>query len=278
MRRAHGSLAALAALLAAGSAAAAEGRRPIHAPTAITEPGSYVLTRSIGDMSTPSTIVVRADHVDIDLNGFTVYALEPAISAAQVTDLVIHDGMLVTSEDAIALTAVDQFAIRNVTVTSLEDCAVSVTGARGTIVDTTIRGAFNALCTDATSATIRGNRIAGNLLLTCRGCTIAGNQVENGRMEVRGAGSLVLENTVSGSWEDGIEVWGARNHVEGNVLTGNGGYGLHFEAGSSGNVYRRNTSRGNAGSAPPCPAANLDFCNEGGGNSSAGDNFMPSLF
>lgn len=59
--------------IAAGRAAAEEGLRQIDGPTVITEPGSYVVTRSFS--SGPPAIEVQADAVTIDLNGKSLTSL-----------------------------------------------------------------------------------------------------------------------------------------------------------------------------------------------------------
>jgi hypothetical protein len=102
--------------------------------------------------------------------------------------------------------------------------------------------------------------------------------------------NLVLDNVSGQNGANGIYVGSNRNHVERNVLNGNGGptglFGLYL-AGFS-NTYRGNTAQGNAGIPPACPSAlaTTDFCDAtGGANTSplnqpptlAGDNLMPGL-
>jgi parallel beta-helix repeat protein len=145
--------------------------------------------------------------------------------------------------------------------------------------------------------------VTGINLNFSQGCKIYNNTVvnmgNNGISLFGGSdGNLVLDNVVRSSGADGIFVDGAFNHVEGNVLTGNGaagvaGFGLHFGPGSFDNTYGRNTSRGNIGAGPcafvapvePCAAIGgggssfpPEFCNESlgfFGNTSFCDNLMP---
>lgn len=49
-----------------------EPRTPIEAPTTITAPGSYYLTRNIVQTGNSDGVVIVADNVTLDLNGFTI--------------------------------------------------------------------------------------------------------------------------------------------------------------------------------------------------------------
>jgi hypothetical protein len=233
-------LGAVAALtLATGALSAGEGRIPIHAATTIASPGRYILTRDIGDF-TATTITISASDVDLDLNGFTVTGLDPAISAQNVRGVTIHDGSIVSYEDGVILTNVNDFALRRLIVQSFEDCGLSASGTGGVIQENVIQASVYGIC-------------------------------------LSGSGVRVAQNVVRGAAIDGVVVYGARNHIEGNLATANGGCGLHFANGSSSNVYRSNTARGNA-AAPCCLGGTTDFCDQGTGNSSNGDNFMPAKF
>jgi len=223
-----GALAALAVVTA--SPHAAEGRIPIHSVTTITSPGHYILTRNIGDF-TATAITIAASDVDLDLNGFTVTGLDPAISAQNVRGVTIHDGSVVAYEDGVILTDVNDFELRRLVVQSLEDCALSVSGTGGVVQENRIQATLYGIC-------------------------------------VSGSGVRVAHNVIRGAGIDAIVVYGDRNYLDGNLLTANG-VGLHFATGSWQNAYRANMARGNA---------SADFWDQGTGNSSNGDNFMPSKF
>ena len=113
---------------------------------------------------------------------------------------------------------------------SSEDCALNVSGTGGVVQENRIQASIYGIC-------------------------------------VSSSGTRIVQNVIRGAAIDGIVVYGARNHIEGNLATANGG-GVHFAVGSSANVYRANTARGNT----------TDFSDQGTGNSSNGDNFMPSKF
>jgi parallel beta-helix repeat protein len=98
---------------------------------------------------------------------------------------------------------------------------------------------------------------------------------------VEADGNAVVQNVVRGCGDHGIFVRRRENHIDRNVLTSNGfsgnGYGLYLEGSAFDNTYGRNTARGNPGG--PCfGPTTSDWCDEGLGNSSFGDNYMPNLF
>ncbi len=115
-----------------------------------------------------------------------------------------------------------------------------------------------------------GGQLRGNLV------RLAGR---NGiQLDEASDGILVLENTVSGSAEDGIHVQGRRCQIEGNHISTSTFRALHLTASSDRCVYRTNAGRGGGGLGAACAAAGStnDFCNEGTQNSSEGENYLPS--
>lgn len=88
------STAVLVCLLFAqpNGAFAADGAIPIWAPTTITEPGNYVLTRDIELPGVPTVIAIAASYVDLDLNGFRVYSSNTGIIAQDVNHVTIRNG------------------------------------------------------------------------------------------------------------------------------------------------------------------------------------------
>jgi parallel beta-helix repeat protein len=100
--------------------------------------------------------------------------------------------------------------------------------------------------------------------------------------------NLVLNNVVTQCPNDGVFVEGSRNHIDRNVMNSNGytgmGHGLHLSRNWGGdfNTFGRNTARGNPGGpcafiGSPYPPT-TDFCDEGLGNGSFNDNYMPNFF
>lgn len=127
----------------------------------------------------------------------------------------------------------------------------------------TLSGATGIELSDAATCSVTGNVVT---LATSHGihaltsCLVAGNSSQTNQGE-------------------GLRVAGGASQIDGNLLTGNGSWGLRFSSG--GNTYGRNTVRFNSGVAagcavPACADLNTtDFCDTGAGNSSFGDNFAP---
>ena len=77
---------------------------------------------------------------------------------------------------------------------------------------------------------------------------------------------------IGGSY--GVYVEGDRNRIEANVLNDKF-FGLYFAPTAENNVYVGNVARGGAGSG--CTGTGTsNFCDEGTGNTSNGDNYMPN--
>lgn len=96
----------------------------------------------------------------------------------------------------------------------------------------------------------------------------------------------IRENHVNGCGNqspfvgDGIRIEGSNCSVERNHCSGNVDWGLHFTSTSSSNTFGRNTAVGNSGAPPSCTGTSYDalnFCNEGTGNATFGDNLIPTL-
>ena len=108
---------------------------------------------------------------------------------------------------------------------------------------------------------------------SCIGCEASENKLQGLSLDLNSSGNLIRDNVVSSAAGVGIDVLGDENHIEGNLIRGSAGFGLQL--GGNGNVYRRNTARGNAGAGCTNPPGNVNFCDNGAGNTSHGDNYMP---
>ncbi|MFN7965988.1 MAG: right-handed parallel beta-helix repeat-containing protein [Acidobacteriota bacterium] len=186
---------------------------------------------------------------------------------------------------------------------------------RGTIEGNQLSDTFEGIrIRTVTSMTLRNNQIRtttggnGITLQDCAGCLLTENVVDqtashgifvtatrgvklfnnvitsasgHGIWLVGGVSDgLVLHNVVTGSTQAGIASDGERMQVDQNVLTNNRGFGLWFSGAAKRNTYGRNTMRGNFGLGPPClgfiaSCVVPDFCDDGAGNSSFGDNAGP---
>ena len=114
------------------------------------------------------------------------------------------------------------------------------------------------------------------------GCRISGNTVsKSGTLSVEfdfgfsvyGDDNVISDNVIKGCGT-GIFVGGVRNVIGHNLLNNNLGFGLRLFSSATDNVYHGIVARGNGGGTCSGPGA-TGFCDEGTGNTSAGDNYMP---
>jgi parallel beta-helix repeat protein len=195
----------------------------------------------------------------------------------------IEDNQVERTGGGILIQGASSVAIKNNRIADL------VAASPGAIV---YAASDNGLIAENTVETIETG--GGIVLDQAQGCKIYNNVVRgaNGDGIYLTAGSddnLILDNVSTQNGSNGLRVESDRNHIERNVLNSNGtsgqGWGLHFvvPAGPA-NTMGRNTAHGNTGPAPACPAGGgpfaptNDFCDEGPGVLSWGDNFMPFLF
>ncbi len=354
--------AALGALVV--PAIAAEGRTPIFlGGTVIGVDGRYVLTRNLFSTGPAVPVIdIAAPKVDLDLNGFTIFAAggAPAILiSGPVTEVTIHDGTIIDGdygvdrapgppgrsvviEDlkildsgfaAIHLPDVEHVAIRRNTIFDPGREGILIPGSgifrHGEIVNNSIKrtGDVGIAVFDGAAMEISHNQIevsgsgviglgTGISLTDSVGCLLkenvisdasdhgillAGNSLGNklydnvirhayvnGIHIVQSADdNLLLNNVVTdcgfdAGGADGLVVFSARNHIEGNTFNANSGCGLHFAPTAALNVFGRNVARGNGLIAGACPGGLLcaplftpDSCDEGGGNDSSLENMIP---
>lgn len=147
---------------------------------------------------------------------------------------------------------------------------ISVGGLGCLISENTIR---QVSAPGAAGTNAHGIAVSGN------GCKVFDNTITgatgNG-IDVMSSGALVWKNVIRET-AIGIRVVGDFNQIEGNVMAANG-CGLVFLLGADQNVYRENMARGSTGGpacagGPPCVP---NFLNSGAGNSTPGDNFIPT--
>jgi parallel beta-helix repeat protein len=275
-------------LMIAAPLIAGDGAVPIWEPTTITEPGKYILTRNITSSSGPVLFIDSANDVHLDLGGFTVLytgTSSYAIRATNTGSVTIRNGTVkVQGTDhpvGVELVECTGYDLNHLnievsspgSVTAIQAQAsngvirqnvinggpVSVSDGAAQVVGNTVTNASNGIHV-STSSTI-GVVVADNLVVDCGAGIVAAYTT----------GGTIARNTVRGCSGVGIHmtgnplVSGTHNHIEGNVMTGNG-VGLKLDH-SDENVYRGNTARGNT----------VDFEDSGTGNTSHGDNYMPAL-
>lgn len=280
-----------------------DGRMAITGPTTITEPGSYVVTRNIRWNET--IITITADNVDLDLNGFTLEIYLEAEGfqtiSASGNNIRIHNGtvrrtpggsgyfpksVVIVGDGAVVENCrlngelrIDGWYYRisdnSVNSPSFMTTAIEA-GSRGTVRGNIVWGALESMGISVSDyVQVIDNQVTGidyGIAVGSYG-RVASNVVQGYRVPiyVGGDGNLIVENTVSPN-EEGILIVGAYNHIEGNVISGPGALSPPWPQACIGitgddNVYRRNTCRG---------AVNPGFVDEGIGNTSHGDNYMPN--
>jgi hypothetical protein len=287
------AIVALLLALAAPCAVGSDGATPIWEPVDITEPGLYRLTRNFPPGGS-GQLRILVDHVELDLNGFVLEAESQDATlwiAPDVQDVYIHDGTVSNTGSylsALAISAgpvshlrierVHVRAYHSISVTAgdhISLCNSSIDGdpylesVSGLVESNTVRSGVFQMAGDYTI--VRGNTVRGHLGIGGENNLVADNIV-NGLSLGEGTGNHLLRNI--STYATGIVIVSDYNYIEGNVIEGNGGGGLWISGNH--NVYRGNVSRNNT-SPTPCPTGggSADFCDEGTGNTSHGDNYMP---
>lgn len=241
---------------------------------------------SINVASTPRKLVIERVGTRDSTNG----AIVAAVAARNV---VIRDCVLSGTPGAgVGINLrVGQALIEGNTVHTWQIGMLLGSGTSATIVKNLVRAttadgirlALNAP-TLISENTIRTDGGANGIILGgTNGCKIFDNVINSATtsgitIDNTSSGNLVWRNVISGiTGGPAILVQGDSNEIAGNTMNNNA-CGLEFVAGADNNIYRENMSRSNAGGPPVCGAGPCapHFGNLGGGNSSAGNNFVPS--
>jgi parallel beta-helix repeat protein len=203
------------------------------------------------------------------------------------TGVTIENGTIIGGGAGVRLdSGSGQFTLRRLNIRDGRTGIGTAAGnSRGQIVDNLIENIGDeGISASGSAIQVRNNLVSadgkGIKVDNCESCQIVSNTVQDASdagITLEGSnGVLIRDNTVSGG-DVGIRVGqGGYHHVEGNVCTGNASFGLYFKSTSFSCVYRRNTARNNAGSGCAGPTT-ADFCDEGSGNTSHGDNYLPDL-
>jgi hypothetical protein len=264
-----------------------EPRIPISYPMAISQPGSYYLTRDITTANNSNGITITASNVTLDLNGFTLQGgpnTAKAINCVGTPDtIVVRNGVIRDwGQRGIAASDVRNSRFENLTFISCgldgimcgENCIVSNciasdngedgihVGARSVITACTSFGNTQAgfrlegTCVISNS-TSTGN--GGQGISSLAGCHItscvASRNVGHGIYAAHY--STIVGNTCHNNGTNGtgagIFVVGADSRIEANNLVAND-YGL--QVASAGNLVLRNSASGNPTGNFVIPAGN----------------------
>lgn len=213
-----------------------EPRTPISASGfAISQPGSYYLTRDITASPGQFGITVIVSDVTIDLNGFT---LRGVVGAFDAIDLGFQNRNITVRNGAVA--AWPGVAIKGAS-------AIGARYERLTIRSNTgggIVAGADSMISDCVVSGNGGNGIAVAQSFTSgsgivSGCIVDGNMLDgvlfDNNMTVSG-------NTITNNGADGIHATDGGNRIDGNNLNGNIGKEINVEG--SGNTIVRNSFGG----------------------------------
>jgi len=210
-----------------------EPRTPISAPGTISDEGSYYLTQDIA-----GRIVISADNVDLDLNGFSVRAgtaASSSINASGHDNLSIHGGTILPgTSSTVAITQSSGILLRDLRVlnspgngilisgptgsVTIEDVRVESSGANG--VRILMLGAENVEVVFRNNTVIDSGSTAVAIAHAGTGrlfASVTGNRVFDGQtnglyVSAEGggpSGGAVTNNLVSGIATNGLWVQGA---------------------------------------------------------------------
>ena len=269
------------------TAPAALARTAIEGPARIDKPGSYVVTRNIRSVGEPA-LVITASHVVLDLGGHAVRTEAPSCCVIFVSPGVgvrIENGSISGEGGGVGIAGQGsaELSIENLTFDRL-DVGVRLTDSRAAAlrhnrVTREVSVGFDVPVGE--SFVIEDNTLesATGVNLNAVSCAVRrnafGGELPNAPLVLgpQATGNLVTDNVIR-SIGEGIAVQGSGNHIERNVIHTQK-CSLWFKPQAARNLYRANTSRTQEQSCS-CPvAARGSVCDEGEGNTSSGDNYLP---
>jgi parallel beta-helix repeat protein len=215
-----------------------EPRTPVSAATApgnflaqhiISKPGSYYLTTNLVAEGDKRGIQIEADHVTLDLNGFSLLGVSNAYEAIYfpyptTTNVVVRNGII--NGWSYGVYHIAQGA-------RIERLLVTGNGEG-------IRCGNRSVVTD---------------------CTVTGSQRTG--IHVSGSGCLIFNNNcadnnaINDVSPAGISVWGYRNRIERNHVTGSGPAGNGIYVAFTNNIVLQNTVIGGSANNYSIPAGNV---------------------
>jgi parallel beta-helix repeat protein len=251
-----------------------EPRTPISTPTNITAGGSYYLMTNIVGVSGGNGIVITANNVTLDLNGFALLGVPGTLDGISFPDAVINvtvrngtihgwggggvdaggtasfnlvlDGLNISSNN-IGIFAYGGWCMaRNCNfqnnVTRGIDLNGNVTGC--TIIHSGNEGMDIAGI--ATDCTVNSNGGAGIVVISGKvfGCFIANNTNGAGISVMSANDCQIIGNDCVGNGE-GIGISGSNNRIEGNNVSASVNGGIFYGGIGSDNIIIKNSVNGN---------------------------------
>ncbi|HVO65988.1 MAG TPA: right-handed parallel beta-helix repeat-containing protein [Syntrophales bacterium] len=213
-------------------------------PVTITQPGSYVLEHNLVVPSTGTTaILVQADNVTIDLNGFAI--LGPMVCTGVPLVCNHHTG----TGRGIDAGSHQNIKVYNGTVSGMGETGININGD-GAIIESVRVASNGGHGISIASGTVSANTVnknGGDGIYVGTG-TVKGNTVykNGGTGIIVDGGGTVSANTVNNNGGDGI-YFGDDSTVSTNTVNHNGGHGIYFFAAGgtvNGNTVSDNGSDG----------------------------------
>lgn len=258
------------ALVAILPAHAAEGRTPVFLDgTVIGADGKYILTRDLVSGGAGPVVTIAATNVDLDLNGFTIFAGAGVVGiemppAAAGLDVKIHNGSIVGGDAAIIhhpgppaeRIVIEDMKIRGQTfdgialfdtieTVHIRRVSIRDTGAGGIVI---IGPAFTN--GSITNSSIKDTGGVGILLDTVAAFEVSNNTLEipgtggaDGIALTKGVGNLISQNVISDPGHHGIEVReSSGNKIYNNVVRHAFKTCIHLGPDSDDNMIRNNVA------------------------------------
>lgn len=205
-------------------------------PIVLSQAGSYFLTGNITAPSAKDGIVIAAQRVTLDLNGFTIAGHSPNSGITDDnlvvrTDIAIRNGVLTGWEDGVR----GPFMVRS----TFEDLRVT-----GDASDLNATGLAIGSGNTVRRVTATENKLAG-VYITQQG-SYYGGSVTDSNLSGNGSGldlqanNITARHNVMDGNQVGVVIFSNLNWIEDNDITGNTAYGVFFQTGSNLNTVVRN--------------------------------------
>ncbi|MHC4698638.1 MAG: MopE-related protein [Planctomycetota bacterium] len=223
----------------------------ITLPYTISQPGSYVLTSELIGSSGQGGIIIEADDVTLDLNGFTLLGVAGSLVGIHVTgshdNIVVINGMVRGwGDDGIDVTSATGGRVNGITSNANGAVGIGV-GPSNVVLNCTAEsnGAQGFLSTgsaqfaDCAAVSNTGTGIetgAGSLVRNSRAIQNSGHGI------LASDGSVVKGCIASSNDNAGIGVTGSGNRIQGNHVTGNE---RGIDVDGTDNIIIKNTAGGN---------------------------------
>jgi parallel beta-helix repeat protein len=251
-------------------------------PLIIDQPGRYIVTENLSAPVGPPAITIQADHVRLDLNGFTLSGpINAAADCIQggvglgievagtpedpVVDVRITDGAVRGFVTGIQLSNASASPLNALTVTSTCSCGIFLFNANDNHVNQNsastnfgsgvcaIGSKKNKFHRNSVNDNVLGDEGFGYLFISSDNNVISANDISGNGVEGGFDGILLAgsnNNTIHGSKLQrnggaGIHILSSSNNtIRANIANANGVYGIRLDNINTGNLIQGNTTNG----------------------------------